>query len=1110
MLNKISLSFLLLLTFCFVSNVKAQKNWNELVKVQYSDQDSKLYKRKSIPKNYKLVSLDLNALDNSYAAKGNANQIIKLPNADGKLNRFLLKETSNFQKELQEKFPEIKSFTAQGIDDPTAIAKISIGADGFHGVVFSGNSSTVYIDPFTKDQKSYMVYERSSLPKEDEDFKCLVEDGAKQEIETGTFNRTVDDGKLRTYRIAIVCSGEYAQFHLTRQGVASTETDAVKKAAVLSAMNTSMTRINGVFERDLSVKMVLVSNNDEVIYLDPDTDGQTTNNIEGITDGNANSMISQVQKICDDVIGNDNYDIGHIFSIGGSGLAGLGVVCTTGQKGRGVTGISSPVNDPYDIDYVAHELGHQFGATHTQNNSCNRTDATAVEPGSGSTIMGYAGICSPNVIGTGPSTGNSDDHFHAVSIAQMWTVVQITGSCATETDTNNNAPTANAGVDYTIPRSTPFRLEGSATDADGTSSLTYNWEQLDNEVATTMPPAATNADGPMFRSLPSKTSPIRYMPDLLAIVDNNVNPVWEVLPSVAREMNFSFFVRDNNAGGGNTARDNKKVTVVNGTPFKVSTPSTAVTWDTGTNQTITWQKGSTDIAPINSQLVNIKLSTDGGLTFPIVLKSNTPNDGSEEIVVPNNASPKSRIMVEAADNIFFNVNPINFTINSTEPTYIMTDSSGTLSACNLQSESVTFTVNFDFVNGFNETVSLSASGFPLSSTTSFNSSTINADGNVTLTISDFNNVTPRDYNVKVDATSSSINQSIDLILKVVNSTITKVTLDSPADGADSISLSEELKWDADSNASSYKVDIASDANFGTIVSTGTVNTNAYVSTNLSGLTTYYWRVKAINSCGEGDFSDTFSFQTVDPTYCTSTFTDEAGGSEHITNVTFNTINNNSSNDTDDGYEDFTSISTNVKRGNSHEISITFDTGGFQDQSFVYIDWNQDFVFDNDTEKYDLGRYSDDQVTATLNISVPNDAKIGTTRMRVFIEYYGTGFDPGAGACDSDHASEWGETEDYSLVVEDATASVNDVAFEGFNLYPNPNNGTFNLNFDIINEGKVQLQLFDIRGRLIQEKIYLKESGKFSKSVNFSKASKGLYLLKIKNEALETNRKIIIH
>ena len=457
--KKNTLSFLLII-FCFIGNINSQELWKKVSKEDSFLQKKELFYKKNFPKKYAVLSLELDAFKQTLAGLQSRNssegKIINLPNSEGELKRFSIKETMYLAPELAAKFPMIKSYSAQGIDDPTASAKISIGADGIHAIVFSGKESTLYLDPYTKDGKEYIVYKRNDLEKKDEDFSCEVEDTAKKVVEKSRFeNKNANDGKLRTYRIAIVCSGEYAQFHLNRQNVSASATDAVKKAAVLSAMNTSMTRINGVYERDLAVRMVIVADNDKVIFLDAATDN--------ITDGTPSTMINEVQTICDAQIGDANYDIGHIFSIDGSGLAGLGVVCVSGQKARGVTGRSQPVNDPYDIDYVSHEIGHQFGATHTQNNSCNRTGSTAVEPGSASTIMGYAGICAPNV------QANSDDHFHAVSIKQMWDNIQTSANCGALSDTNNAAPVANAGSDFSIPKSTPFVLKGSATDADGTS-----------------------------------------------------------------------------------------------------------------------------------------------------------------------------------------------------------------------------------------------------------------------------------------------------------------------------------------------------------------------------------------------------------------------------------------------------------------------------------------------------------------------------------------------------------------------------------------------------------------------------------------------------------------
>ena len=423
-------------------------------------------------------------------------------------------------------------------------------------------------------------------------------------------------------------------------------------------------------------------------------------------------------------------------------------------------------------------------------------------------------------------------------------------------------------------------------------------------------------------------------------------------------------------------------------------------------------------------MVNIKLSTDGGVTFPITLKSNTPNDGSENIIIPDNATSTARIMVEAVDNIFYNVNTTNFSINSTDPTFVINNTSGAQVACNLGNETVSYILNFDFVNGFSETVTLSASGEPSGSSVVFNPTTINSDGNVTMTVSSLDNKTANDYLINVLGTSASLNQNIDVALKLTTNAFNDITLSSPVNNASDVGLSENLSWEIDTNATSYDVEIATEVAFTNIVSSGNVSTNSYTATNLSGLTEYFWRVKPKNDCGEGNFASPFSFTTLNATYCASTFTDEAGGSEHITNVTFVGINNNSGNDTSDGYEDFTSINANVLRGDTHQISVTMDTGGFQDHCYVFIDWNQDFIFDINTERYDLGSEIRDVGTRTFNISVPSNARFGQTRMRVVIEYDDPDNDFGEGACDTDHLTEWGETEDYSITV---------VAIDGYSI-----------------------------------------------------------------------------
>jgi hypothetical protein len=1090
----------LLLLFSFKSN--GQELWKKLDIEKDVSQKNEIRDFKNFPSKYTLYQFDLDkAKRNFFINSKLSSSTILLPNATGVLEAFEIIESSNFEKGLADKFPTIKSYSASGIDNPSSFAKISLGSDGFHAVIFAANGKTIYIDPYSKDNQQYIVYKTSDLKEADALFKCKVEQTAEKSEFISAKTRAINDGNLRIFRLALVCSGEYAQFHIENQDVSASASEAEKKTAVLSAMNTSMTRVNGVFEKDLAVKMVIVADNDKVIFLDAETDN--------ITDGDPDEMIDEVQTIADSEIGNANYDLGHIFSVGGDGLAGLGVVCITGQKAKGVTGRGSPIGDPYDIDYVAHEMGHQFGASHTQNNSCNRSNSTAVEPGSASTIMGYAGICAPNV------QSSSDVYFHAVNISQMQVIIASSGSCATLTGNGNSAPVANAGLNYSIPKSTPFILKGAAIDADGMASLTYNWEQTDNEVGT-MPPAATNAVGPMFRSLPSNTSPNRYMPELATVISGSTSSTWEVVPSVARDLKFSLLVRDNNTTGGATSRSNMLVTIEDAVAFTVASQDATTTWDAGSTQTINWNKGTTDEAPIDCQNVTIKLSEDGGLTFPIILAENSPNDGSENIIVPNNVTTQARIMVAAADNIFYNVNLVNFEIQSTTPSFVLKNISGDLFACNSGDQTVDYTLNLDFINGFTETVSFATTGQPEGSSVTFSPSTINEDGNVVMSISNLDGITAQDYTINIEGNSTSVNQNIVVKLGITASDLETVVLVSPTDGATGISLSDTLTWEAETNASFYMVEIANDSAFTEVIANGEPTTNAFNLMNLEGNTTYYWRVKAKNSCNEGSFSSAFSFTTEIPSYCTSTFTDEAGGTEHITNVTFNTINNNSGNDVVDGYEDFTAIGTTIKREDTHQISITLDTGGYQDHIYVFIDWNQDFVFNKTTERYDLGSKvdADGQVlttnldTATLSIAVPLDARLGETRMRVLIEYDDPNDGFGDGSCDADHLTEWGETEDYTITV-DATASVQEVSFEGFNIFPNPAKGAFTLSLKLVNTSKVSVQLYDVRGKLIDERKYYNTAVNFSERIFFKKASAGLYLLKVNNGNKQTTRKLII-
>jgi subtilisin-like proprotein convertase family protein len=602
------------------------------------------------PSKFQLFQSDFNALkqlllsapmENSSLT---SNLVIQFPDYEGNLNNYKVFEAPVMEKGLSDKFPSIRSYSAQGIDDTSSTLRFSITHFGLHVMSTSGKMGTYYIDTYTKDLNNYIIYSRKDIQKA-RSFGCFVQDNdpAIESSRGYEYQEFVNERNFRQYRLAISNTIEYAAYHLTAAGTPAVASLEVKKGVVLSAMVVSLTRLNGIYEREMSLRMNLIANNDLVIFIN--SDSYT----------NSPTMINEIQPIVDGLIGFANYDMGHGYCTTDSGIAQGSSVCSSG-KARGITGNPAPVGDPFDVDYVAHEMGHQFGASHTQNNDCNRVASSAYEPGSASTILGYAGICAPNV------QTNSDAHFHARSILQMTSFVTSgSASCRSIATNGNTAPVVNAGSDYTIPRGTAFILKGSATDVNG-DALTYCWEQYNNEI-TTQPPLQTATTGPNFKSVPPSTSPNRYMPRFSDVLNGNLAPTWEVVPNVARTMNFALTVRDNRAGGGMTNRDDVVVNTANVGPFRVTSPAASVSWNTGSTQTITWDVAGTTANGINTTNVNILISTDGGATFSTLL-ANTLNDGNHIVTMPATPAVNCRILVEAVGNIFYAVSP-NFSIGYT-------------------------------------------------------------------------------------------------------------------------------------------------------------------------------------------------------------------------------------------------------------------------------------------------------------------------------------------------------------------------------------------------------------------------------------------------------------
>ncbi|MEO6723656.1 MAG: reprolysin-like metallopeptidase [Ferruginibacter sp.] len=856
---------LVFLSFTLLNAAMAQKNhWSAHTAGARISTD-KAVARVAFPIQFRLFDLNTISFRNelfTVTGKNAAGRstIISLPNAAGQIEEFEVFEASNFEPDLQARFPDIRAFSGRGITDKYATLKLSISPQGVQTMVFRTEKDNEFIEPYSQDHRVYAVFtsQRTSgkLP-----WLCTTPD---QQLAIGlngkvAANNTVlrSTGDLKTMRLAQSVTAEYSNFFGA--------TSSAQVGLVLAAINATLARCNGVYEKDLAVHLNLVAASTNVIYYNASTDPYSP-----ASSGAGGAWNGQLQSTLTSVIGEANYDIGHLFGAsGGGGNAGcIGCICSNGSKGSGFTSPADaiPQGDNFDIDYVVHEVGHQMGANHTFSFS-NEGTGVNKEVGSGITIMGYAGITSQDV------APHSIDIFHQASIAQIQANLG-TKACPVTTVISNATPVIATLTNYTIPKSTPFALTGSASDANAGDVLTYCWEQNDNagssQTGASSVASVSKSSGPNWISFRPTISSTRYFPQLSTILaggqvtgplpGGDAGANIEALSSVARTLNFRLTVRDNapysSSAPVSVGQTNFKDVVVTVSaasgPFAVTAPNTGVTYPGGSTQNITWSVASTTAAPVSCANVEISLSTDGGQTFPTVLIASTPNDGTQALVIPATPTTTARIKIEAVGNIFFDISNTNFTIGAA---VTCGDPSGlTASAIGNNNATVSWTAVANAVS-YAVDYKLNSSG----TWTSFSTAQAGTSANLTgLTQGSL-------YDWRVSATCAS---------GTGNKVVAQFTTTAPVVCGNPTGLtasaitntSATVSWTAVTNAVSYAVDYKLNTS-GTWISFSTAQ--AGTSANLTGLTQgslYDWRVSATCAAGSGS-KVAAQFTTTAPFVC---------------------------------------------------------------------------------------------------------------------------------------------------------------------------------------------------------------------------------------------------
>jgi len=784
-------------------------------------------------------------------SKKNSTNEIRLPNEKGEEEVFLLTPAPVLSKSMELKYPNLKTYKGVSKQRPNVQLRLSIQPGGVSAWIQLPQEPDFFIQPVKGNKQVHFTYTKSSTDDVSPLF-CKTEAAVQNKRNKVRSSKSlILNDSLRIFRIAIAGTGEYTAYWGDDDDSNGSNTEDAL-ASVVSTIN----RINVIFERDLNIRLELVSGTN-LLYEDPDTDPFV---------GDFNS---ELQETLDKVLGDDAYDVGHLFDFGEpNGDAGcIGCVCKSGQKGQGYS--IHPFrdiyggeyrNDYFDLDYAGHEIGHQFGAYHTFSHETEGTGVNA-EPGSGSTIMGYAGIT-----GLDDLQEHGDAYFHYYSIQNISEYV-ATLSCGTSEALAVETFTVDAGPDFFIPVGTAFELKISPIEGD--ASYTYCWEQLDSAEIRSSNFGPFNATGALARSLPPSLNSSRTIPNLDRVLNNQLtqvkprlNDAWETVPLVGRSMRWGMTVRKQSETFTQLAQDEIEVTAVDSAgPFLITSHNQAnQTLQGGALEQISWDVAQTDQSPIGANEVIIYLSVDGGKTFPILLADGVPNNGAAQVLIPNEIDTTAgRIKIKPKNKIFFAINSVDLTIESRDLVILF----GTYEKENCEQNTVQYSFDIQRATGFDKNFSLQINTLPSNVRVQFSKTVYTpSDSSGFLTLRGLSSLIPDDYELILEAVFDGSSETFPFILLQRSDTFSEPVLLQPQNETVDVSINPLLEWESNPNADRSRFQLATDKDFQNLVADTLIYVSQFQMKNLEAQQWYYWRVLQQNNCGSSEFSSFNSFETI--------------------------------------------------------------------------------------------------------------------------------------------------------------------------------------------------------------------------------------------------------